>query len=579
MNEAQGAPRTARKSPRWSVLAVTLAAVVASAASLRNGFALDDVLLIETDALVHSLEAPWRLLTAAYWRLPPADTLWRPFGLLSFAIQWVAGGGAPFVFHAVSVLLYVGVALLALALLREIFPARAALASALVFAVHPVHVESVGNIVGQLELAVAASLLGALVLYLRARRRGVLTLGTGVLIAMLFVLGLGFKEHALLLPGFLLLAELTLLRDALPPTRGWAHIRILFMVLLGLAVAWLLVRSGILGGDFAGDRPHRSLRGLSLGERSWVMLGILPEITRLLLWPARLYADYSPQFIRVLPTPAPWHLVGASILAAWGGALAWAWRRDRAMAFGLLWTPLALSLVANIVVPTGVLLAERTLFLASLGPVIAGGALFVRLAPRIGRSAWWSSSSARTASVAAGVALLGVVAAHSSARQLAWRDNTTLLTTLIVEAPENFRGHFWLGDSLLRAGELREGERAMMRAMALWPEHDGAPLGLAIYYQKNGLCGAALPLYRRVITLEPEKATPRFGEAGCLLSSGHFTEARAAALRAIAIGTRATRAFNVVILEADSALAASDSILPNNRWVLHEARRRIAGSR
>lgn len=165
------------------------------------------------------------------------------------------------------------------------------------------------------------------------------------------------------------------------------------------------------------------------------------------------------------------------------------------------------------------------------------------------------------------LAALAIVAAHSSERQLAWRDNSTLLATLVVEAPESFRGHFWLGDSLLRAGQLRDGEQAMLRAMALWPEHDGPPLGLAIYYQRSGLCDAAMPLYRRVIAIEPEKPTPRFGLAGCLLSIHRFSEARAVALDAIAQGTRTLRAFNSLIMIADSSLAASDSLRPNNRWI------------
>ena len=311
--------------------------------------------------------------------------------------------------------------------------------------------------------------------------------------------------------------------------------------------------------------------GLTVGQRSWVMLGILPEIVRLMLWPARLYADYSPQFIRVLPSPAAWHLVGVAALAAWGAGLWWAWRRDRVIAFGLLWTPVALILVANILVPTGVLLAERTLFLASFGPALVGGGVVARLAPRLTASPLWTFGVTRTAVRALVAGALAITAAHSSARQLAWRDNETMLTTLIVEAPENFRGHFWLGDSLLRAGQLREGERALFRAMALWPEHDDPPLGLAIYYQRNGLCAVALPLYRRVIELEPLKPTPRFGEAGCLLSDRRYTAARAAAVRALASGAQAARAFNLVIFEADSSLAAHDTILPNNRWVLRRA--------
>ena len=306
------------------------------------------------------------------------------------------------------------------------------------------------------------------------------------------------------------------------------------------------------------------------------MLGLLPEIVRLLVWPVRLYADYSPKFMTVLTSPAPEHVVGLSIIVAWAIALLRSWRADRALALGLLWAPAALVLISNLIVPTGVLLAERTLFLASVAPVLVVGALWARIVPHLAATAVTISPAIRTACFALALGAIALVAAHSSERQNAWRDNTSLLSTLVVEAPENFRGHYWLGDSLLRAGELIAGERAMLRAMALWPQHDGPPLGLALYYQRHGLCHAALPLYRRVIMLEPEKPTPRFGQAGCLLVQGRYTAAREAAVAGVARGTRATRAFNVLINQADSALAAHDSVLPNNRWVRRRDRRALS---
>ena len=159
---------TRRAAPLAAAL-VVLAALVASASSLGNGFALDDVLVIERRALVHSLGDLRALLTTAYWQLPPEDTLWRPLGLVTFAAQWGAGGGAPWVFHAVSVMLYVSVCLAVLALAWQLMPPVGALAAALVFAVHPVHVESVGNIVGQLELWVAVAVVAAAAVYARAR--------------------------------------------------------------------------------------------------------------------------------------------------------------------------------------------------------------------------------------------------------------------------------------------------------------------------------------------------------------------------------------------------------------------------
>jgi Flp pilus assembly protein TadD len=145
-----------------------------------------------------------------------------------------------------------------------------------------------------------------------------------------------------------------------------------------------------------------------------------------------------------------------------------------------------------------------------------------------------------------------------------------------VEAPTNYRGHLWYGDSLMRAGDRIGGERALRRALALWPAHDGALLLLAVAYQNAGLCDAAMPLYRRAIELEPLKPAPRFGLGGCYMSQRRYSAARRTAVEATAQVSRSLRAFNITILLADSALAATDTIRPNNRW-LHRRQGGAAG--
>ena len=101
-------------------------------------------------------------------------TAYRPVLLLSYAVQWWIHGGEPAAFHAVNVLLHGAATLLLARLLLTLGIAPpAALASALLFAVHPIHVEAVTSIVGRGETQAAALVLGYLLLGLRfADRRG-----------------------------------------------------------------------------------------------------------------------------------------------------------------------------------------------------------------------------------------------------------------------------------------------------------------------------------------------------------------------------------------------------------------------
>ena len=136
------------------------------ATSLGNGFAYDDLPLIVENARVTTLLPPWEYFGQSYW---PAGGLYRPLTAWLLALQWKLGGGAPWIFHATNVALHALVTGLVYLLARRMLaPAWAGLA-ALLFAVHPVHVEAVANVVGSRELLCTALVLAA-VLTATARR-------------------------------------------------------------------------------------------------------------------------------------------------------------------------------------------------------------------------------------------------------------------------------------------------------------------------------------------------------------------------------------------------------------------------
>jgi protein O-mannosyl-transferase len=541
------------------VLGVALAA---SLAGLGNGFALDDVPIIEENARIHSLRAPWSLITSAYWQFPPHHTLWRPLALPAFALQWALGDGAPIVFHAVNIGLYAAVCLAVLYLARTLLPAAGALVAACFFAVHPVHVEVVANVVGQLELWSTGAVVLACARYAQVRAQGRFARTDGVALVALFALGLGMKEHAVVLPALLVALELTVRREAPrlrgPDARRW---RLAGVAVLALLAGWLILRHDILGG-LVGEHPHTAFRSLDTTARLFVMLGLVPELTRLLVWPVRLAADYSPAMIP-LHTSLTWaHLPGLLLVIGGAAALVIAWRRRRWVpTFALLWIPIALALVLNVVAPTGVLIAERTLFIASVGVALMVGVLVTEVASRLAPA----TRPIRLAAVSVLAGLIVVAAAESSARQSVWFSNETLTASLVLEAPENFRGHYWLGDALFREGKLPEGEQALRRAMELWPAHEGPPLALALRYHERGLCEPAVPLYERVISLTPEKVTPYFGLASCQLERGHLRRARRTAVEGLATG-QSPQTIAALLLLIDSALVTHDTLLPNNRW-------------
>jgi hypothetical protein len=543
------------------ILAILALVLLASATSLANGFAYDDRWIIRDNANVHELRNWWRVFADTYWPATRNAALYRPFTILAYLLQWVASGGTPLLFHVVNVILYGAVSVLVYLLALELLPRGAAWVAAALFAVHPVHVEAVGNVVGQAELWSAVAVIGATLAYLRARHDGVpLDRRTKAAIAGLYLAGMLFKENAIVLPALLLAAEAILVRDPRPWRARLVELASLLIWLTLLAAIVLGIRV-VVTGELGGDVEHPALRTLSMWQRAWVMLALAPEFARLLLYPVHLYADYSPLHVPVLPAPAPGHAPGALLILCLAVLAIVSVRRFPLIAFALVWVGVTMAPVANILLPTGILIAERTLLLPSVAVVITVAALVPWVVRRLeGRPRHVSLGAA---GVLAAVLTWG--AAHSAERQRTWFDSDTVFRTLARDAPMSFKAHYANGGMLWEARRPGEAEREWRMAIALNPGYFGVYQDLAHRYREAHVCPAAIPMYQKALAIEPALPYSRVGLAACYLEIANYRKARAESRVAIADGLY-RKAFEFIIARADSALAATDSLDGANRW-------------
>src|SRR5262249_431807 len=150
-------------------------------------------------------------------------------------------------------------------------------------------------------------------------------------------------------------------------------------------------------------------------------LSVVPTWLRLLCWPRHLQADYSPNEIVAASSFGLAEVLGLSLLLV-VGAVAWfARKRAPTRTFGIAWMALALFPVRNRLVPTGVLAAERTLFLPSVGiALVFGGVCWGR---------WQRFSEARWGREGLGLALSVLILfamVRSTSRQRVWRNSHRL---------------------------------------------------------------------------------------------------------------------------------------------------------
>ncbi len=475
-----------------------LAAILVFANSLANGFAFDDVWIIQNRDLVHGLGNLPQLLTADYWSDRLGSGLYRPFTLLTFAFDWWLWGGAPFGFHLLNVLLHAAVTAGLMALLLHFFPRWAALLGGVVFAVHPVHTEAVANVVGRAELLSAVAVVPACLIYVGAVRRGQRIGACRVAaIAALYAVALLSKESGVVLPALLLILDLPgLARGDIRRLGIYARSRApLIGVLSTVLVAYLAARWLVLGSPLESVPDWVFAPDASLSTRFFTMARVWPRYLQLLFFPIELSADYSPAVILPVGGLTFMGALGIALLASLAFLAVATFRRRPGVAVAVAWAAIALLPVSNLLVVTEIALAERTLYLPSVAVSILAAVAI--LAVRAPLRVWLS----------AGVAFWIAIASFITVtRNPVWRSTDSVFEDLLKLHPESARVLWWLGQRRLHLGDWEGAKQWFYRSLEVWP-YQAQYLGeFAVDLKEHGEMAEAERMAERAVALMPRHA-------------------------------------------------------------------------
>jgi hypothetical protein len=315
-----------------AVLAGMLVTAAVYCRDLQYDLILDDMPLILMNETITSWKNWTTLFLSQIFPTQGADievVHYRPIYMLwLMANHQLFGMVIPW-WHLTSLLLHLLVILLIYKLgvnvLRE--PWTAALA-ALLFAFHPIHVESVSYVSASTDLLVAVFMLVAFLAYFHFREQGASRwyLAASVLAAALAMLS---KETGAMLPWALVAYEA--LRERPPGTHRWGKRFVWTLPFFGVVAAYAMVRTLLFGGNL-GPGPGRGADRLSaLWDAPLVLLVYL----RNLLWPVRLSFYYPVEW------SSQWTFVKglAAVLILIAGVLLWKRYKERpGMRLQLLWT-------------------------------------------------------------------------------------------------------------------------------------------------------------------------------------------------------------------------------------------------
>jgi len=208
---------------------------------------------------------------------------------------------------------------------------------------------------------------------------------------------------------------------------GWASIALAYGI-----VRWTLLHPYSHQVQYA-----PVFAGASFTATRLTAIAAFADFARLLVFPLKLRIDYSPAERNLVTSVLDWRFaIGLACFVLWA-ALVWlTWRRGRrTTTFGLLWIAVAVLPVANLLFASGVLVAERALYLPSAGLAIALGD-------------WLSRISDRTRAVLLATLVL-LCGARTVLRVPVWRNSDTVLESVRHDSPRSYVGPMAAASTLL----------------------------------------------------------------------------------------------------------------------------------
>ena len=487
--------RVSESSNAWRV-AGQIAAIVAGVwlvylPALRAGFVWDDEPLITANPLLQTasgLREIWFFgRTADYF--PLTNTiLW---------IEWHLFGQAAAGYHTVNIMLQTANSLLLWLVLRRLELPGAWLA-ALIFAIHPVHAESVAWI-SELKnlLAMFWALLSVSFFLGLSDQRSLRERTFYIASVVCFVLALLSKTQVVFLPVVLLLCV------------WWQHLRHrkagqiwlpvvrvipFFVVAIGLGLITIWFQNRGIGEEelFLGPFSRRLTNTAMVVW--WYAKQVFVPVRLMTVYP-RWRFDF-PRLVEWLPLVA---LTGMMVfLWFWRGR----WKDNLFFAFAYFIVALlpVVGLLRMSYARSGTLVADHLQYFADISLIALFSAGMARLLA-------WRRREIRIASNVLVLLLLGAMGSYTWARAKVYRNEETLWEDTLSKNPDAWQGHNRIGQVFFNRGEFAEAAQHFERAVELKPEIADNYNQLGLAYCRLGRFEEGIAEYRKGLGLKEEKSS------------------------------------------------------------------------
>lgn len=514
--------QAAASRDRWRLIGSSAFAFLLGALVYGNTlgarFTLDDVPIIEENALIRDM-GNWRqFFTTNYWGDSPKyqdKSLYRPLTILSYALNYKAGQNDPRGYHAVNIILHAVASALIVWMLFGLFGTlSAATIAGILFALHPIHTEAVAGIVGRAEIMAAIGVMVSCLAYAKGTR-ATTKAATGAWLSLsvvAFSFGCYSKEIGVVAPALIVLWEL-IAWDRRSLLRLRPRSLIVFALFAAIVVEYIYMRQNAI----LTVSKNVGFVGVSDFARILTGLRVCLEYVGLLLAPIKLSADYWVTDVPIAHRLIEPGVVGAIVLlVAIVAAIAWSWKRQPVIAWGLGAFLLALFPVSNLPFAIGVMKAERILYTPSIGFICAAAALLGML---------WKVSKWRPG-VMIGVLLISCVfAVRTWTRNKDWMDNRVLSEATLRTSPQSVIFNTIIATEFRKAGDNSSARRHLEVALAGQQDNTTSLFNLGNIELDEKKFEAAVSYYRRALAVEPEYLSALNNLGRALAELKRFNEA------------------------------------------------------
>jgi Tfp pilus assembly protein PilF len=475
--------------------------------ALTGPFIWDDEHFVLRNPAIRSVEkVPEYFVSKETYAMDGDFTIYRPLRNVSYLIDYLLFGLNPLGFHTINLILHIQNIVL-LAYLARLITGRnsVSIISATLFAFHPIQTEAVSWIKGRDDLIATFFYLASLTLYVKDDKRNYLYWGS----VASFALALFSKEAAITLPLVLFMYDQHFVK------KKWVYRKTSYHPYIYVILLYLLARSIAL----AGEVKQTDYWGGSFITAFYTNWTGMVYYLKLLFFPVNLCADYLMFPVRSsLFDP---YVIGALsvILLLLGIAGFSFWKGNRLVSFSILWFFITLLPVSNIV-PIQIVVAERFLYLPSIGVFIGSAVILSKLGDRL-RDRFHGYKISISLIAAASLFL----ASMTVDRNHVWTDEHAFWSDVAAKSPGNTRAWHNLASIYQNEGRLQEAISLYNKALMMDYHSPETHYQLGRIYRGLGNEEKAMEEFFAAVKDDPENADIHYEIGNLMSKKGWYSEA------------------------------------------------------